>query len=79
MNEDIVTRLEWLATQLDAPNSCGGALVREAIALIRKDQWVNMLCGDHEVNFLAPECPECRKEYVNNLDTEGFHVFEPES
>ena len=37
MNEepDFLTRLEWLATQLDAPNNCGGRLVREAIEKLK--------------------------------------------
>ena len=32
---DFLTKLEWLATQLDAPNNCGGSLIREAVQKLR--------------------------------------------
>ena len=35
---DFLTQLEWLATQLDAPNNCGGRLVREAVQMLRELQ-----------------------------------------
>lgn len=75
---DLITRLTWLAFELEAPNSCGGALVREAIATLKQQNWVSTTCGDHDTVYLIPDCPKCHAEHVSQLDDLGdFQVFDP--
>ena len=64
---DLLTQLEWLATQLDAPNNCGGSLIREAIQKLRALQGEEVgqkkrsdegLLGEDSEKRLAEEAEE---------------------